>query len=143
MNVSLHRARKQHPCESYRCPRMIEPGDLYVRHVAFPGDEGHEEGTRPLVMREAAVCVDEAGSWIRDRYGVPALVGGKVVFDGKPGVIVSLHGGSIHVRLDVTKQVVPVHPMWRMEYLDRAVAAPEAPKRTRRVETLALTGGAL
>lgn len=123
MTVSLHRARKQHPCESYRCDELIEPGDLYVRHVTFPGDEGHEEGTRPLAMREAAVCVDEAGSWIRDRYNVPAFVGRRVVFDAQPGVIVSLYGGSIHVRLDATKRVVPVHPTWRMEYLDAAVVA--------------------
>jgi hypothetical protein len=123
MNVSLHRARKQRPCESYRCPVLIEPGDLYVRHVAFPGQEGHEEGVRPLVMREAASCVNEAGSWIRDRYGVAAFVGGRVVFDGQPGVIVDLRGGTVRVRLDATRQVVPVHPMWRMEYLDAAVVA--------------------
>lgn len=117
MNVTLHRARKQYPCESYRCDAVIEPGDLYVRHVAFPGDEGHEDGVRPLVMRESAACVNKAGRWVRDRYGVAALVGGRVVFDGQPGVIVDLRGGQVHVRLDATKRVVPVHPMWRMEYL--------------------------
>jgi hypothetical protein len=123
VNVSLHRARKQHPCESYRCDELIEPGALYVRHVVFPGEEGHEEGTKPLVMRESAACVNEAGSWIRDRYGVAAFVGGRVVFDGAPGVIVDLRGGMVRVRLDATKQVVPVHPTWRLEYLDAAVAA--------------------
>lgn len=123
MNVSLHRARKQYQCESYRCDVLIEPGDLYVRHVAFPGDEGHEEGTKPLVMRESAACVNEAGAWIRDRYGVAAFVGGRVLFDGAPGVIVDLRGGTVKVRLDATKQVVPVHPVWRLEYLDAAVVA--------------------
>lgn len=121
MNISLHRARKQHECESYRCEQSIEPGDLYVRHVAFPGDEGHEEGDRPWVMRECTVCADRQGAWVRSHYGVAAHLAARVVFDGQPGVIVGLHSGQVHVRLDATKLVVPVHPLWRMEYLDAAL----------------------
>jgi hypothetical protein len=122
MKFTLHRARTEKPCGSYRCPNTIEPGDLYVRHVAFPGEEGHEEGTQPWVLLECAPCVDKHGDWIRERYGVPARLGARVVFDGRPGVIIALHSGSIHVRLD-SGETVPVHPMWRMEYMDQMVDA--------------------
>lgn len=143
MRISLHRSRKQRPCESYRCDELINPGDLYVRHVAFPGDEGFEEGDRPWVMRECSACVDRHGGWVRSHYGVPAHLGGRVVFDGQPGVIVGLYAGQVHVRIDATRLVVNVHPMWRMEYLDGTVVTPEAPKPTRHVETLVPAGGAL
>lgn len=116
MTVSLRRARKAHPCGNYPCTLQIEPGELYVRHVAFPGEDGHEDGTRPWSIRECVSCADRGGEWVRSHYGVPAHLGGRVVFDGQPGVIVSLHGGSVHVRLDASKRVVPVHPLWRMEY---------------------------
>lgn len=117
MNVSLHRARTARPCEAYPCKLQIEAGALYVRYVAFPGDDGHEDGTRPRVVRECAACADSYGEWVRSHYGVPAHLAGRVVFDGQPGTIVGLHSGQVHVRLDATKQVVPVHPMWRMEYV--------------------------
>lgn len=51
-------ARKRHLCES--CPeyRAIEPGEAYLRHTAFPGDDagyatyaGH-----PVSMPECASC---------------------------------------------------------------------------------------
>lgn len=58
--------------------------------------------------------------YIRSYYGVPAKKGGKVVFDGKPGVITGYRNASLLVRLDGEKHSVPVHPTWRMEYLDGA-----------------------
>ncbi len=121
MRTTLHRARTAHPCDSYPCDRAIEAGDVYVRHVAFPGEEGHEEGTGPWVIRECEPCVEKYSQWVRDHYGVPAHLGVKVVFDSKPGVIVGLHGGQVHVRLDLGR-TVPVHPTWRMEYAEMAGA---------------------
>lgn len=122
MRATLHRARTAKPCGSYRCKNTIMPGDLYVRHVAFPSEECREEATTPLVTAECAPCVDGHGDWIRSRYGVPARLGVKVVFDGRSGVIVALYGGSVHVRLD-GGETVPVHPMWRMEYVAETVGA--------------------
>lgn len=57
--------------------------------------------------------------WIRDRYGVPAKRGGRVVFDGKPGRILSTHAGHLVLHLDEDKPShrTYVHPCWRMEYL--------------------------
>lgn len=34
----------------------IAPGHRYLRHVAFPGDDGHEEGTRPWALNECVAC---------------------------------------------------------------------------------------
>lgn len=116
MNVSLHRARTSRTCGNYPCKLSIEPGELYVRHVAFPCDDGHEDGARPWVIEDCFACADRMGEWVRSHYGVPAHLGGRVVFDGQPGTIVSLHGGNVHVRLDATGKVVPVHPVWRMAY---------------------------
>jgi hypothetical protein len=119
--TTLHRARKTHPCNTYLCDGEIQPGELYVRYVVFPGDDGYEEGTEPRSMRICGRCVDRNGGCMRERYGVPAHLGGEVVFDGQPGVIVDLRGGHVYVRLDGGK-VVNVHPTWRIEYR-QAVAA--------------------
>jgi hypothetical protein len=54
--VTEHTARKGRPCGVDTCTRSIEPGQRYLRHVAFPGDEGYEEGTRPWVIEECAAC---------------------------------------------------------------------------------------
>lgn len=59
-------------------------------------------------------------SYIRDHYQVPAKRGRRVVFDGKPGRITSARGPGayLNVRLDGEKHPVPVHPRWRVTYLD-------------------------
>jgi hypothetical protein len=36
--------------------------------------------------------------WVRRRWKVPAVRGGKVVFDGKPGRILSAKGGVLRIR---------------------------------------------
>ena len=41
-------------------PPAIAPGHRYLRQVAFPGDEGLEEGTRPAVLNQCIRCVCEA-----------------------------------------------------------------------------------
>lgn len=57
--TTAHTARKARRCGSYRCLHTIEPGEPYLRHVAFPGDDGYEEGTRPRVMEECRHCIEE------------------------------------------------------------------------------------
>lgn len=118
--TTLHRARTAHPCGSYPCTNEIQPGDLCLRHVVFPGEEGHEHGTSPATMRECYACADGQADWMRERYGVPAHIAAPVRFDGQLGVIVGLRGGHVQVRLE-DGRVVSVHPTWRTEYLDAAL----------------------
>lgn len=58
--------------------------------------------------------------YIRTRYGVPAKRGGRIRFQGKPGVITSARPGEarLNIRLDGDKHTLPVHPTWEMEYED-------------------------
>lgn len=52
-----HVARKARKCDEYPpCRHGIQPGQLYRRHVAFPGDDGHEYGERPWVLEICAGC---------------------------------------------------------------------------------------
>lgn len=114
-------ARKPRPCGAYHCGRTIEPGQRYLRHVAFPGDDGYEEGTRPWVIDECQYCSDTLTdghlSYIASVYKVPAARGGRVIFNGKPGVITGAANGYLLVRFDDKKRAAPCHPTWRMEYL--------------------------
>lgn len=52
--------------------------------------------------------------WVRRTYGVPAIRGGIVRFDGQPGRILSATH-HLHIRLDDGKSVW-IHPAWRVEY---------------------------
>jgi hypothetical protein len=58
---TVRTARRERPCGSYPCYRTIKPGDRYRRHVAFPGDEGNEQGTRPWVIEECESCAAAYG----------------------------------------------------------------------------------
>ena len=60
-SATVHTARRSRECGSYPCQRSVEPGQRYRRHVAFPGDEGHEEGTRPWVIIECRACAESRG----------------------------------------------------------------------------------
>jgi hypothetical protein len=120
-----HVARKPRTCGNYRCESRISPGDRYRRHVAFPGDEGHEEGTRPWVLDECWPCVtnSEAGAfdYIRDRYRVPAARDVRVIANGQPGVIVGVATGPrLFIRLDGDRRACAWHPTWRIKYLTAA-----------------------
>ena len=111
-------ARRARPCGDYLCGNEIEKGALYVRHVAFPGEEGHEYGTKPWVIEECVSCVDERLGWIRHRYDVPAYLGRAVDFDGKTGVIAGAANSHLLIRLG--DRTVPVHPTWRVTYEEAA-----------------------
>lgn len=52
-------ARKQHRCGP-GCPR-IQPGDVYLEHVVFPGDDFFEEITRPWRAPECSACATRYG----------------------------------------------------------------------------------
>lgn len=56
--------------------------------------------------------------YIRDRYGVPAKRGARVVADGKPGTIVAARGGHLRIRLDGERDTRSWHPLWHMDYGD-------------------------
>lgn len=48
--------------------------------------------------------------YIRNYYGVPAKRGGKIEYEGKPGVITGTSGPHLMVRLDGAKHSLPYHP---------------------------------
>lgn len=118
--TTLHTARKTRGCGGYRCQGLIEAGQLYVRYVAFPGDDGYEEGVGVKVAEECATCADRGGEWIRRHYDVPAAVGGRVVFthDGRSGTIVSFVAGLLNIHFDGERGTTPLHPRWMVTYLD-------------------------
>jgi len=59
--------------------------------------------------------------YIRRTYGVPAKVGGKVMFEGRPGVIVGSHGPYLKIRID--GHVRNYHPTWHLVYLPQTKKA--------------------
>jgi hypothetical protein len=60
-SITVRTARKDRPCRSYPCRRLIQRGERYRRHVAFPGDDGFEQGTRPWVIDECRACAEARG----------------------------------------------------------------------------------
>lgn len=55
--------------------------------------------------------------YIRERYKVPAAVGQRVLYKGKPGVIIGARGCYIRVKLDGEARVGNYHPTWEMVYV--------------------------
>ena len=53
--------------------------------------------------------------WVRRNYGVPAKRGGRILFNGVGGRILSATH-HLRVRLD-TGERVHLHPTWKVEYL--------------------------
>jgi len=52
-------ARKAFICDAYHCDNMIDPGEEYARHVAFPGHDAND-GSTPWVMRICWECQSPA-----------------------------------------------------------------------------------
>jgi hypothetical protein len=48
-------ARKKHPACGGYCP-PIQPGDVYLEHIAFPGEDAMDGATQPWRIRECASC---------------------------------------------------------------------------------------
>lgn len=57
--------------------------------------------------------------YIRNHYGVPAKIGGRITFAGVAGTIVSARGAHLRVRMDsVPSRTAILHPTWRVVYQD-------------------------
>lgn len=58
--------------------------------------------------------------YVREHYGVPAVVGRRVTVYGKPGIIAADRGHYIGVNFDDAKpgHIVNAHPTDGVEYLD-------------------------
>lgn len=150
--VTEHRARTKKPCSFYWRKHVIAPGQRYRRHVAFPGDEGHEEGVTPWVLNECDTCIlesDDRGYWVRRQYQVPAHVDSRITFQGEPATIWGFGSSGLLIVVDGTKHPVPVHPTWKIEY-DRAFdpvvdtphdVAGDADDTERKEKTHVLVGG--
>lgn len=69
-------ARIAHECDtcywtpSLRGVAMILPGHRYLEHVAFPGDEGFEEGRQPARMKECGTHAMERDGFAATLYGI-------------------------------------------------------------------------
>lgn len=125
-STTLRKARAVRPCafaRHWQADHTINPGDLYVRAVAFPGDEGHEEGITPWVMHVCTGCADAQVEWMRHQYKVPATIGCRVTVEGKPGRIAGGNGSSLLVVIDGEHSATPWHPTSEMQYHPEAVAA--------------------
>ena len=58
-----------------------------------------------------------AFDYIRRRYNVPAKRGQRVLYKGRPGVIVGCFQAYIKVRLDGETRAGVYHPTWEMVYV--------------------------
>jgi len=62
------------------------------------------------------VVVETDLEYIRDYYGVPAELGGRVAFKGRQGQITGAQGPHILIRLDGEEISRPYHPTWELIY---------------------------
>lgn len=56
-------------------------------------------------------------NYIRRAYNIPAKRGGRITFQGKPGVIVGSRGPYLRIRLNGEQEARNYHPTWEIEYL--------------------------
>lgn len=56
----LRRARTRHSACGGYC-RTIRPGEQYLEHIAFPGEDGAEEARHPIRMAECSGCAIRYG----------------------------------------------------------------------------------
>ncbi len=64
-----------------------------------------------------AMLAEQDLEYIRRAYGVPAVVGRRVEFDGRPGVITGGRHGRLLVLLDGDDSAGLYDPFWHMCYL--------------------------
>lgn len=68
--TSIRRARKRHRCDGYACRGGgVQPGQLYRRHVMFPGDINSSK--QPWVFRECAGCCAALGRPLEEARSLP------------------------------------------------------------------------
>lgn len=56
--------------------------------------------------------------YIREHYGVPAVPGGQVRFEGRRGTIVGTADHYLRIHLGDEKHPATFHPTWHLEYDD-------------------------
>lgn len=54
--------------------------------------------------------------YIRQHYGVPAEIGGKIKFEGTPGVITGTTDHYLVAQLDGEDYPATLHPTWHVTY---------------------------
>lgn len=57
-----------------------------------------------------------SADYVRRNYGVDFKRGDRVIFDGRPGVVVSFPDQYVGVRLDGDKHTSRCHPTWRLDH---------------------------
>jgi hypothetical protein len=60
---------------------------------------------------------ERPGGWHRAQYGVPAYIGRRIKFEGKPGKITGFRGPHLLAKVEGYPHTVPLHPTWEVEYL--------------------------
>jgi hypothetical protein len=57
--------------------------------------------------------------YIRKYYNVPAEQGGRIEYDGRPGIIVGAQGPYLQIRLDGEQRVGSYHPTYKINYITK------------------------
>jgi hypothetical protein len=83
--------------------------------------------TRPTPAEDRAAMATSAFdslAYIRDHYGVPAQLSGRVLYTWQAanqlGTIVGTSGARLLVLMDGERRAVPFHPTWELQYLTDA-----------------------
>jgi hypothetical protein len=107
------------PCG--RCTVCLRPVDHWVHRV--PPDPNAEPPEGPRTEPSASLNdarSDDGLEYVRDYYGVPAVIGRRVEADGREGVITGGDGQYLLVRIAGENAPSRWHPMWRMHYFIEA-----------------------
>jgi len=56
-------------------------------------------------------------SYVREMYGVPAALNGRVFFNGDPGTIIGAEGQYLLVRPEDGREPLLLHPTWKVTYV--------------------------
>lgn len=54
--------------------------------------------------------------YIKETYGVPAVINGRIKFGSKLGTIVGANGPHLKIKIDGEKDAGSYHPTWNIEY---------------------------
>lgn len=82
---------------------------------------------RPTTDEDQAAMATSAHdslAYIRNHYGVPAQLKGRVLYTyrgrNQQGTIVGTSGASLMILLDGARRPAPYHPTWELQYLTDA-----------------------
>lgn len=83
--------------------------------------------TEPAVTVRPAVRAAARFDYIRAHYRVPAGLGARVEFEGRPGRVCGTDGLRVLIRLDGETQARLYHPTWNMIWLEENCPATRVP----------------